>query len=298
MYHYWAYGMLIASEMEVPEMLPFRGASIDLHIRLGKAPATIPDTPLKVIGSMQMSATHYRLELPICTYYVREGKEIIIDIKPHADDKSLRLFLLANAMAAALHQRQQVALHAGAIVTQQGLIVVAGHSGAGKSTTISALRQKGYAAFADDVVIVSQNGDNIMGTASYPIVKLWEDSFEKLQLGERNEEKRIREHIPKYINSFHQEFSKESLPIRKIFFIDKQPGNHPASAESLSGVQAFSYLKEGLYQTSQANTPAYAQHLFQLLAVIAESVPLTLIKRGDAVNSIEEITQLITESNH
>jgi hypothetical protein len=297
MYYYWAYGMHIRSELEVPEMLPFRGSDTDLYIRLGKAPDAIPDPPLKVIGSMQMSAKHYRLELPICTYYVREGQEITIDIKSNADDKSVRLFLLANAMAAALHQRQQVALHAGAVVTDRGLVVVSGHSGAGKSTTISALRQKGFAAFADDVVIVSQQADKVIGTASYPIVKLWGDSIEKLQLGERNEEKRIREHVPKYVNSFHEEFSKEPLIIREIFFIEKIAGNQTPEAKPLSGIQAFSYLKEGLYQTSQANTPEYAQYLFQLLSTVAEKVPITLISRGDAINSIEEVIRLITESN-
>jgi energy-coupling factor transporter ATP-binding protein EcfA2 len=297
MYYYWAYGMHIRSELEVPEMLPFRGSDTDLYIRLGKAPDTIPDPPLKVIGSMQMSAKHYRLELPICTYYVREGQEITIDIKPNADDKSVRLFLLANAMAAALHQRQQVALHAGAVVTDRGLVVVSGHSGAGKSTTISALRQKGFAAFADDVVIVSQQADKLIGTASYPIVKLWGDSIEKLQLGEIKEESRIREHVPKYINSFHEEFSKEPLIIKEIFFIEKIAGNQTPEAKALSGIQAFSYLKEGLYQTSQANTPEYAQYLFQLLSTIAEKVPVTLIRRGDAINSIEEVIRLITESN-
>lgn len=298
MYHYWAYGMNIASEMECPEMLPYKSNVTDLYIRLGKAPASIPDTPLKVVGSMQMSAEHYRLELPICTYYVREGKEIIIDVKPHADEKSLRLFLLANAMAAALHQRRQVALHAGAIVTAHGLVVVCGHSGAGKSTTISALRKKGFAAFADDVVILSQQKGEIAGIASYPIVKLWEDSFEKLALGKVDEDKRIREKIPKYVNSFHKEFIKEPVVIKEIFFLQKQPGFVAPASRTVTGIEAFHHLKEGLYQTSQANTPEYTQQLFQLLSTVAERIPLSLITRGDANNSIEEVTQLITKKIH
>jgi hypothetical protein len=297
MFYYWAYGMNIESEMEFPEMLSHKGASIDLRIRLGKAPDNIPDTPLKEIGSMQMSASHYRLELPICTYYVKEGNEIIIDVKPNADDKSLRLFLLSNAMAAALYQRQQVAMHAGAIVTDQGLVLVSGHSGAGKSTTISALRQQGYAAFADDVVIVSKLNGKMVGTASYPIVKLWQDSIEKLQLEEMDEDKRIREQIPKYVHSFHKEFSKEPIPIKEIFFLEKTSGSFAPTKEPLRGVRAFGYLKEGLYQTSQASTPAYATYLFELLASMAEQVPLQLIIRSDSDNSIEAVTKLITENN-
>ncbi|MBM3915972.1 MAG: hypothetical protein FJ348_08075 [Sphingomonadales bacterium] len=298
MFYYWAYGLNIASEMEFPEMLSHQGASIDLQIRLGKAPDTIPDVPLKEIGSMQMSASHYRLELPICTYYVRQGEEIIIELKPNADDKSVRLFLLSNAMAAVLHQRQQVAMHAGAIVTKDGLVLVSGHSGAGKSTTISALRQIGFSAFADDVVIVSQQNGKMMGIASYPIVKLWQDSIEKLQLEALGEEKRIREQVPKYVHSFHQEFSKEPMPIKAIFFLEKVSGSLTPNVEPLRGVRAFGYLKEGLYQTSQAHTPAYAHYLFQLLSGIAEQVPIKLITRGQENNSIEAVTTIITENIH
>ena len=296
MFYYWAYGMNIESEMEFPEMLPYKGESIDLRIRLGKAPASIPDPPLKEVGSMQMSANHYRLELPICTYYVKEGKEITIDIKPNADDKSLRLFLLCNAMAAALHQRNQVALHAGAIVTDKGLVLVSGHSGAGKSTTISALRQKGYAAFADDVVIISLQEEKIVGIASYPIVKLWQDSIDKLQVDGISEEQRIREQIPKYVHSFHHEFSKEPTAIKEIFFLEKKPGAAAPTIEPLRGVRAFGYLKEGLYQTSTANTPAYTHYLFELLSAIAEKIPLKLITRSESANSIEEVTTFITKN--
>jgi hypothetical protein len=296
MFYYWAYGMNIESEMEFPEMLPYKGESIDLSIRLGKAPASIPDPPLKEVGSMQMSASHYRLELPICTYYVKEGKEIIIDIKPNADDKSLRLFLLCNAMAAALHQRNQVALHAGAVVTDKGLVVVSGHSGAGKSTTISALRQKGYAPFADDVVILSLQEEKIVGIASYPIVKLWQDSIDKLQLEGISEDHRIREQIPKYVHSFHEEFSKEPMVVKEIFILEKLAGSFSPTCQPLQGVRAFGYLKERLYQNAKANTPAYAHYLFELLSAVAERVPLTLLTRSESDNSIEEVIGMITKN--
>lgn len=296
MHYYWAYGINIASELECPEMLPFRGEIIDLHIRLGKVPDAIPEPPLKQIGSLQMSADHYRLELPICTYYVRHGKEIIIEIKSNADQKTIRLFLLANAMAAVLHQRRQVALHAGAIVTGEGLVLVSGRSGAGKSTTISTLRKKGFTIFADDVVVLSEQNGKIVGIASYPIVKLWQDSIEKLEMEGISEEKRIREHIPKYVHSFHEEFSKEPVAIKSIFFLEKTAGSFVPTAEPLLGVRAFGYLKEGLYERSHAYTEAHAKQLFVLLSALAAQVPLSLITRSESGNSIEAVIQLITKN--
>ncbi len=193
MFFYWAYGLEIQSELEFPEMHPYAVKMPDLEIKFGKVPAMLTGHEVIAKEKFFISPTEYLVHLPICSYYVKEGISVTIELKENADLPSVRLFLLTNAMAAVLHQRNKVALHAGAIQTDKGLVVICGESGAGKSTSISALQQKGYKIFVDDVLVLEKEEERVVGVAAYPTLKLWDDTIEKLALGVIPEEQKLRE---------------------------------------------------------------------------------------------------------
>lgn len=245
-----------------------------------------------------MSPTEYLLHLPICSYYVKDGQEITIELQDDADDKSVRLFLLTNAMAALLHQRNKVALHAGAVVTNDGLIIICGDSGAGKSTTISALQQKGYKVFADDVVVLEEDAQGkVIAFASYPTIKLWEDSLEKLGVGELAEEAKLREHVAKYKLHFHEEFTREPLPVNRVFVLKKNEALTEPTLQPLSGVQAFTELYSNLYRTSLMNSLEKRNLLFNSISGLAGKIPVQQIERPTEGNSIEKILALIQNAH-
>jgi hypothetical protein len=53
-------------------------------------------------------------------------------------------------------------LHAGAVVTRQGLIALAGGSGAGKTTLAIELLRRGGVLFSDDIVALAARGDDVV----------------------------------------------------------------------------------------------------------------------------------------
>jgi hypothetical protein len=275
--------------MEFPEMLAHKGESIDVNIQLGPVPTTLAGEEITTKGSLSVSPTEYLLHLPICSYYVKDGNQITIDLKPNADDKSVRLFLLTNAMAAILQQRNKVALHAGAVVTDKGLIIISGDSGAGKSTTISALQQKGLKVFADDVVVLEENPKaEVIAYASYPTIKLWEDS---------SEEAKLREHVSKYRVHFHEDFIREPLPVTRVFVLKKNETLSAPSVKPLTGVQSFVDLYAQLYRTSQINSPEKRNLLFNSISNLAGKIPVHVIERPTEGNSIEEVLALIENAH-
>jgi hypothetical protein len=280
--------------MEFPEMLAHKGESIDVTIQLGPVPKMLSGEEITTKGSLSVSPSEYLLHLPICSYYVKDGNQITIDLKPDADDKSVRLFLLTNAMAAILQQRNKVALHAGAVVTEKGLIIISGDSGAGKSTTISALQQKGYKVFADDVVVLEEDAHGaVIAYASYPTIKLWEDSLDKLGVGELSEEAKLREHVSKYRVHFHEDFIREPLPVTRVFVLKKNETLSAPSIKPLTGVQSFVDLYAQLYRTSQINSAEKRNLLFNSISNLAGKIPVHLIERPIEGNSIENVLALI-----
>jgi hypothetical protein len=225
MFFYWAYGLEIVSELEFPEMYPYAVKNLDLEIKFGKVPAALTGSEVIAKEKFFISPTEYLIHLPICSYYVKEGASITIELKENADLPSVRLFLLTNAMAAVLHQRNKVALHAGAIQTEKGLVVICGESGAGKSTTISALQQQGYKIYVDDVLVLEKENQSILGVAAYPTLKLWDDTIEKLALGVVLEEQKLRESVNKYRVSFQEDFTTKPIPVYKLFYLLKEEAN-------------------------------------------------------------------------
>ena len=293
MFFYWAYGLEIQSELEFPEMYPYAVKKPDLEIKFGKVPAVLTGPEVSAKEKFFISPTEYLIHLPICSYYVKEGASITIELKENADPPSVRLFLLTNAMAAVLHQRNKVALHAGAIQTEKGLVVICGESGAGKSTTISALQKKGYKIFVDDVLVLEKEKENVLGVAAYPTLKLWDDTIEKLALGVIPEEQKLRESVNKYRLSFQEDFTIKTIPVYKLFYLRKEEANTIIEVIKKDGLEAFKILYSQLYRTSMINNNQSKAILFERLNQLINQTGLFEVVRPTNGNSIEEIVQII-----
>jgi hypothetical protein len=293
MFFYWAYGLEIVSELEFPEMYPYAVKKPDLEIKFGKVPAMLTGPEVIAKEKFFISPTEYLIHLPICSYYVKEGASITIELKENADLPSVRLFLLTNAMAAVLHQRSKVALHAGAIQTDKGLVVICGESGAGKSTTISALQQKGYKIFVDDVLVLERAGAKVVGVAAYPTLKLWDDTIEKLALGVIPEEQKLRESVNKYRVSFQEDFTTRTTPLYKIFYLRKEEAKNSIEVTKKDGLEAFKILYSQLYRTSMINNTQSQVILFERLNQAVNQTNLIEVARPLDGNSIDEIVQTI-----
>jgi len=293
MFFYWAYGLEIVSELEFPEMYPYAVKKPDLEIKFGTVPAVLTGPEVIAKEKFFISPTEYLIHLPICSYYVKEGASITIELKENADFPSVRLFLLTNAMAAVLHQRNKVALHAGAIQTDKGLVVICGESGAGKSTTISALQQKGYKIFVDDVLVLEKNEEHVVGVAAYPTLKLWDDTIEKLALGVIPEEQKLRESVNKYRVSFQEDFTTRTTSLYKIFYLRKEEAKNSIEVTKKDGLEAFKILYSQLYRTSMINNTQSQVILFERLNQVINQTNLIEVTRPVDGNSIEELVQII-----
>jgi hypothetical protein len=293
MFFYWAYGLEIVSELEFPEMYSYAVKKPDLEIKFGKVPAVLTGPEVIVKEKFFISPTEYLIHLPICSYYVKEGASITIELREKADLPSVRLFLLTNAMAAVLHQRNKVALHAGAIQTEKGLVVICGESGAGKSTTISALQQRGYKIFVDDVLVLEKEKDSVFGVAAYPTLKLWDDTIEKLAIGIIPEEQKLRESVNKYRVSFQEDFTTKLIPVYKLLYLRKEEANTSIEVINKDGLEAFKILYSQLYRTSMINNNQSQAILFERLNQLINQTGLFEVVRPTNGNSIEEIVQII-----
>ena len=251
-YNYWGFGLNISSEIEFPELLPSEFDKADVTIVLGKMPFHNESTlnHRKHIFHL-LNETELTFEVKnVARYYATNGNSIIIEPDINSTEmRSVRLFVLATVMAAILLQRDLLPFHASAIIRDDRLLLITGDSGAGKSTLTAGLIKKGYTIFSDDVVVLQKNGSgDILATASYPMIKLWNDTLNNLQHEMFNDRSfLVRPGMDKYGIFFHNSFNKKSYPIDKIIVLKKGEGTELKIRE-LSGGEAFVAVNEQVYR--------------------------------------------------
>lgn len=181
MFTYSAYGLVIHSELPLPEATPLAEAEGDAVIRFGKV-----DWPVSG-SSPGESSFHFDQEGAylywegLGKFLVRGGKEIIIDPFASAEEHLIRLPLLGIVLAVLLHQRGLMVLHASAVAIEGRAIAFLGNKGDGKSTTAAMLYGRGHSLLSDDAVVLDfsdpQSPKVIPG---FPQFKLWPEAASTL----------------------------------------------------------------------------------------------------------------------
>lgn len=100
-------------------------------------------------------------QMPGARIYVRcDGGEILI---PGVDYlPAVRALLIRNALPYASYLQRKPVLHSSAVLSGNEVLSFVAGSGAGKSTLASALRGRGYARVADDLLPCRDRGDRIV----------------------------------------------------------------------------------------------------------------------------------------
>lgn len=183
MYYYTAYGLLVQSELELPELLavsaPKAARVFDLTIRSGRVEPRPPD-------SLEGDTYYEVTPMAACArwrdaglYLAREGKEIIVEPKEGADARAVRLYLLNSVFSVILHQRGFLVLHASAVAVRSTAVSFLGDCGSGKSTTAASLHARGWPLLSDDVIAIETPAEGkLLVRSAFPQLKLCPDAAE------------------------------------------------------------------------------------------------------------------------
>ncbi|MCI0650479.1 MAG: hypothetical protein L0Z55_01200 [Planctomycetes bacterium] len=281
--HYRAYGITIASEIDLPELprAPAGAGSVaDLTIRLGTVDAS--DAAPAAAGSRFWirggDACHaYK---GAGAFLARAGAEIIVDPLPGVAAEVIRLSLLGPVLALALHQRGLFLLHASAVAAPRGTgaIVLAGASGAGKSTAAALLCRNGYALVADDVTALAPSPAGVQVLPGYPQCKLWRDAYEALGYAEE-ELAPMNPAYDKRALRTASHFCAQPLPLGGICILDV---GEQLAYEAVPPQQGFAEVMRNWYGAR------FGSGLFQALdrelhlrhaAAVAASAPIVRLTR-------------------
>ncbi len=292
-YAYDAYHLRFEMPFECPELAPAPddGGAPDVRVVYGDVPDSIESDKAGVV--YQANPEQFLLKLDGVANYLVDGSEMItIERAPDSDDASVRIFLLGSCLAAVLHHREMLALHASAIYTDEGAVLFMGASGNGKSTTLRAFLDRGYRMLSDDVVaIVLDDDGNPLALPGYPQTKLWADTAEKFEI-DTEPLRQVRPNMKKFAVPTHEQFVAQAVPLRALYVL-MSVNRDVFDIHQIENTAAFrSVLNQTYRRMFLPGLGMQATH-FALATKVAATVPVKRIRRPNAGFTARKLADMI-----
>lgn len=295
-YFYSVYGLIVCSEIELSELVEIDKYDIcdihnkvDVNIKYGDMPKYVEKS---INNGCFYSFDESWFYIPhVAVYRICNGKDIYI--KPIGQKtQEIKTFLLGGAFICLLFQRKTIAIHGGSILVNDGVVIVTGRCGAGKSTLTSAFRKSGYEYLADDLSVIEINRcGKIDVNPAYPQQKLCRDAA--IRLGYNiNNLVRIDEGRDKFAIPSRKDFINSPKELKAIFEINADSRVKNIKIEEIKGITKLNSIIENIYE-SKISKCYGVDSFMNILLKIAKNIPYYKLTRPQKLFTVNEQIDLI-----
>jgi hypothetical protein len=255
-------GLNVASEVELPGVLPRAPAPADVEIRLGEVafPRASGDR-----STYRIDGDVFLLEHPgIARFRLTAGREIVVEPLEGMPFEDIAIFLAGPVFGVLLQQRGHVVLHASAVRVGDRAVLFCGPSGAGKSTIAAALGERGYAMLTDDLcVVVPKEGGAPLVQPDGRQHKLWAQAIDELGVDERRGDK-VRSKLNKFFVA-PRAAAGEPLPLGAIYVLRE---TRPPARD---GIETANIVDASILVRANAFRPHLVRRLNQNTAYLSSA---------------------------
>lgn len=285
MYYYRLYGLLIASELSFPQLVVSEDTSYyDVVIEKTELSEKIQRVlPEK---KYEFGREYSWLSNTTCQLQVYEGKRITYALTGAGNPEWLQAYILGYGMSMLALQRNMLPIHCSVVADEKGALLIAGESGAGKSTTTTAFLKAGYSLMADDMAWA----DGTMVYPAFPYQKLCRDVVER-EGYDLNELIYIDEQKDKFLARYRGEFSTEGRPMKGFILLYLTP-EEKVTVQELTGLdRVHVYVGNLFLRKLMTKEQKYAPYIGAIGLKMASQVPLLCIGRPAEGNTASEVVR-------
>jgi hypothetical protein len=222
--------------------------------------------------------------------FLVEADAVTFERNSRCDDAALARHFTDQVLAAVLRHRGLLVLHANAVETSGGVIVIGGESGTGKSTTLAALLDRGCRMLSDDVTAL-RPGDAPGSVEVLPgaaQTHLTEDAAEGLGYlvdpAQLQPWRRMKAAI-----ATHDGMASRAGRLRALYVLGLSRGDDVVVTE-VSGGDKFHALQECIYG------PMFTEEhpaLFPFMSTVVAAVPFFRLERPAGRWSVSEVANAV-----
>jgi hypothetical protein len=266
------------------------GAADDLIVREQPVPRQLP-APQAGEASWEAAPGAFLVRGgPRAGRFLAEAGSVTFERGPRCDDVVLARCFTDRVLPAVLRQRGLLVLHANAVATDGGVIVIGGESGTGKSTTLAALLDRGCRMLSDDVTALRPGAapglvEVVPGAAQ---THLTADAAGGLGYAVDPAQLQPWRRMKAAIST-HGGMASRAGRLRALYLLRLSPGDDVVVTAAAGGAK-FRALQDCLYG------PMFTEEhpaLFPLMSTVAATVPFFLLERPAGRWSVGEVADAI-----
>ena len=286
-----AYGLTIESEIHVADLAPGCGRP-EVTVRLARLekPQCAPDAPKASVIYDGAFCIFWR---DVGTFFIRQGREILVDPEPGAEAALVQLYLLGPALAILLHQRGLLVLHASVVSINGYVVGFMGEKGWGKSTTAAALNARGHPLVADDILAIATGNDAVSMVQPGPAhFKLWPEAAMASFGDDPSRLARLHSQIEKRARLADTPFLNGPVPLRRLYVLG---GGSQLESVPMPPPAALLALVQHSYLSGLMKSLNGLDANFRQCAAIARSVVVSSLRRPKDLGALRDIARLVED---
>lgn len=283
MYYYKVYGLLIASDLFFPQLVVSEDTTrYDAVIEKAELSEEIQDVLPK--KKYEFGREYSWLSNSTCQIRVYNGTRLTYALTGNGNPEWLQTYILGYGLSMLALQRNMLPIHCSVVADERGAVLIAGESGAGKSTATTAFLKEGYTLMADDMALV----DGTMVYPAFPYQKLCRDVVER-EGYHLDELIYIDEQKDKFLARYRGEFSTEGRRM-KGFILLHLTSEERVTVRELTGLDRMHVYVGNLFlRKLMTREQKYAPYIGAIALEMASKVPLLCIGRPTEGNTAEEV---------
>jgi len=292
MQRYKVYGICIASDIELPELLLSDNEVTDAVIIEGPVPKDLPCITSQ--GAFyQASFNDFLLRVDrIGAIRVQNGDTIIVERDSFCSPEEFRIYILGSGLGALLHQKGIFAIHGSAIETDKGGLIISGVSSSGKSTLAASLVKMGFKAISDDIAAIHLRNNKLLLHHGIPSLKLWGNVVKALSIKE--DLIKVANSLDKFRMPLQNNFRQEPIKIFRIISLSTK-NSDGFEIEELNGIEKFHSLRNNTYRLQYIDGLQVTKHHFENIGVVANKIELLRIRRPISPVLINELANFVVK---
>ena len=224
--------------------------------------------------SVALHKDGFLLRFPELCDFILDPDQRIIHIIPHEalDENTIEHLLVDQVLPRFLANEGHLLLHACAVDIQGRTVLFLGKSGWGKSTLAALLHQAGHTLYSDDCVLLQPHDSNWQATATYPSLRLYEDSIESIFI-ENYSLSPVSEYSDKHRIAMSTEPAQDAPLLHAMYFLsDPETATHHIQITQMQPANTCIELIERSFRLDLGNHK-HTRELMQSAAALTKNVP-------------------------